>query len=233
MTHVIVADLARQRPRAARRRLDLAARRRSGARARRHARSRRRRPARAQRPARPSGRVDRSRHRRSPHARPQPRDPRLVVASRRARRPSSRRAWRSCPRRCPTTRCSPARSCPWTSVALRRRTGGTLGSELDRGTPPSRRFFGAHIDPSTAMPGPLDTPSLDALRTAVRTRLVVDGGALEPYDGGSPPPARPPRARSGEPPDDGDDRRDRPGLQRFLRRRAPRSAPRICSRSSP
>ena len=33
------------------------------------------------------------------------------------------------------------------------------------------------------MPGDLDTVSLDALRTASRSRLVLDGGALEPFDG--------------------------------------------------
>jgi hypothetical protein len=61
--------------------------------------------------------------------------------------------------------------------------GGTLGNELDRGDAALQTFFSSHIDPSTTMPGPLDTPSLDALKTAVRTRLLVDGSALEPYDG--------------------------------------------------
>jgi hypothetical protein len=61
--------------------------------------------------------------------------------------------------------------------------GGTLGGELDRGVETLESFFNVHIDPSTAMPGDLDTESLDALRTASRSRLVLDGSALEPFDG--------------------------------------------------
>ncbi len=61
--------------------------------------------------------------------------------------------------------------------------GGTLRSELDQGTNTLQSFFNTHLDPSTAMPGNLDTASLDAVRGAVRTRLVVDGNALEPFDG--------------------------------------------------
>ena len=61
--------------------------------------------------------------------------------------------------------------------------GAQLGGELDRGAGSLETFFAAHFDPSTAMPGPLDTTSLDALRNVARTRLVVDGSALEPYEG--------------------------------------------------
>jgi hypothetical protein len=60
--------------------------------------------------------------------------------------------------------------------------GGTMGAELDRGDAALQAFFGSHIDPSTTMPGPLDTRSLDGLKAAVRTRLVVEGSALEPND---------------------------------------------------
>jgi Family of unknown function (DUF6049) len=61
--------------------------------------------------------------------------------------------------------------------------GATLGNELDQGGDKLQTFFNAHLDPSTAMPGTLDTPSLDALRNSARSRLVVDGSALEPYAG--------------------------------------------------
>ena len=64
--------------------------------------------------------------------------------------------------------------------------------ELDRGIRHAQSFFDTHLDPSTAMPGDLDTVSLDAL-TASRTRLVLDGSALEPFDGRFTPGA-PPRA---------------------------------------
>jgi hypothetical protein len=68
--------------------------------------------------------------------------------------------------------------------------GSVLGRELDRGWDALQTFFDAHIDPSTAMPGPLDATSLGALRNAARTRLIVDGDALEPFPGRLTP-ARP------------------------------------------
>jgi hypothetical protein len=55
--------------------------------------------------------------------------------------------------------------------------------ELDRGSEALQAFFSQHFDPSTAVPGPLDTRSVDALRAAARSRLVIDGTALEPYTG--------------------------------------------------
>jgi hypothetical protein len=61
--------------------------------------------------------------------------------------------------------------------------GSLLGDELDRGASALESFFGTHLDPSTAMPGPLDATSLAALRDARASRLVVDGDALEPYQG--------------------------------------------------
>ena len=61
--------------------------------------------------------------------------------------------------------------------------GSALGTELDRGAESLETFFGTHLDPSTAMPGPLDGASLTALRDARASRLVVDGDALEPFPG--------------------------------------------------
>jgi hypothetical protein len=95
--------------------------------------------------------------------------------------------------------------------------GGTLGDELDRGTDTLETFFNIHLDPSTAIPGDLDTPSLDALRTAARTQLVLDGSALEPYDGRFTA-ARP--ALLGRAPGDASDQvtvvATDPGLESFL-----------------
>jgi hypothetical protein len=61
--------------------------------------------------------------------------------------------------------------------------GSSLNTELERGADALEAFFGTHIDPSTAMPGPLDAASLAALRDARASRLVVDGDALEPFQG--------------------------------------------------
>jgi hypothetical protein len=55
------------------------------------------------------------------------------------------------------------------------------------GAEPLREFFGQHVDPSTALPGPLDKSALDTLRGTARTRLVVDGNALERYTGNLSP----------------------------------------------
>ncbi|MEX1007035.1 MAG: DUF6049 family protein [Acidimicrobiia bacterium] len=96
--------------------------------------------------------------------------------------------------------------------------GATLANELDRGGDALQTFFSSHFDPSTAMPGPLDTTSLDALRNAARRpRLVVDGGALEPYDGRFTPsrPALVARA-PGNAADAVTVVATDPGLQRFL-----------------
>ena len=96
--------------------------------------------------------------------------------------------------------------------------GGTLGDELDRGADTLQTFFNTHLDPSTAMPGDLDTTSLDALRTAARTRLVLDGSALAPYDGRFTA-TRP--ALLGRAPGDASDQvtvvATDPGLESFLR----------------
>jgi hypothetical protein len=100
--------------------------------------------------------------------------------------------------------------------------GGTLRNELDQGTDTLQSFFTAHLDPSTAMPGSLDTPSLDALRTAVRTRLVLDGSALEPF-GGRFTATRP--ALLGRPADSASDAvtvvATDPGLEGFLQGNEP------------
>jgi hypothetical protein len=61
--------------------------------------------------------------------------------------------------------------------------GSSLNTQLDRGADALEGFFGTHIDPSTAMPGPLDAASLSALRDARASRLVVEGAALEPFQG--------------------------------------------------
>jgi Family of unknown function (DUF6049) len=76
-------------------------------------------------------------------------------------------------------------SAPYVSLDLPSLMKGGLGTlltnELQRGGDVLQDFFGTHFDPSTAMPGPLDPDSLDAFRAAARTRLVVDGNALEPF----------------------------------------------------
>ena len=96
--------------------------------------------------------------------------------------------------------------------------GGTLSDELDHGADTLQTFFNTHLDPSTAMPGDLDTTSLDALRTAARTRLVLDGSALAPYDGRFTA-ARPraPRRAAGDASDQVTVLATDPGLESFLR----------------
>lgn len=56
----------------------------------------------------------------------------------------------------------------------------TRPSELTRGVSALEKFLGAHVDPSTALPGPLDTASLSILQNASVRQLVVDGKALTP-----------------------------------------------------
>jgi hypothetical protein len=67
---------------------------------------------------------------------------------------------------------------------------GIVVDQLALGAETLREFFGQHIDPSTALPGPLDAAALGTLRGAARTNLVVDGRTLEGYTGNLSP-ARP------------------------------------------
>jgi Family of unknown function (DUF6049) len=60
---------------------------------------------------------------------------------------------------------------------------GVIGTELQRGAEALKTFFGTDFYASTAMPGPLDANALTVLRDAGRTRLVVDGIALQPFTG--------------------------------------------------
>jgi len=64
---------------------------------------------------------------------------------------------------------------------------GVLPPELQRGTQALEGFFATHLDPSTAMPGPLNGDALDALRAASRSQLVVEDSALQPFNGKLPP----------------------------------------------
>ncbi|HEY7107025.1 MAG TPA: DUF6049 family protein [Acidimicrobiia bacterium] len=110
---------------------------------------------------------------------------------------------------------------------FRSNLGSRLGDELDRGASALEAFFGTHLDPSTAMPGPLDATSLVALSDARARRLVVDGDALEPYQGRFTP-ARPARleASAGGPSDTTVVATDS-GVERFL------SAPKPPAHSEP
>jgi Family of unknown function (DUF6049) len=56
----------------------------------------------------------------------------------------------------------------------------TRPSELTRGVSVLEKFLGAHVDPSTALPGPLDATSLSILQNASVRQLVVEGNALTP-----------------------------------------------------
>lgn len=58
---------------------------------------------------------------------------------------------------------------------------GTIADQLARGASTLEQLVGP-IDPSTALPGPLDTASLAALRSAQVRRLVVDGSALARFE---------------------------------------------------
>ena len=98
--------------------------------------------------------------------------------------PSSRRASTHCGGRCTHHQVLAGSFVPLDLPSTRRAGSAAPSATSSTGhRTRSRRFFNTHLDPSTAMPGDLDTPSLDALRNAVRTRLVVDGSALEPFDG--------------------------------------------------
>ena len=57
---------------------------------------------------------------------------------------------------------------------------GVVNPELARGIRSLESFFGTHIDPSTALPGPLDSASLRLLQNASARQLVVEGDALTP-----------------------------------------------------
>jgi Family of unknown function (DUF6049) len=57
---------------------------------------------------------------------------------------------------------------------------GVVNPELARGITTLESFFGTHIDPSTALPGQLDTASLRMLQNASARQLVVRGDALTP-----------------------------------------------------
>ena len=67
---------------------------------------------------------------------------------------------------------------------LRNNLGGVVNqppaSEFARGVSTLETFFGAHLDPSTALPGPLDLASLRVLLSASARQLVVDGTQLTP-----------------------------------------------------
>jgi hypothetical protein len=56
----------------------------------------------------------------------------------------------------------------------------TQPSELTRGVSALETFLDAHVDPSTALPGPLDQASLATLQNASVRQLVVEGNALTP-----------------------------------------------------
>jgi hypothetical protein len=59
---------------------------------------------------------------------------------------------------------------------------GVIGDELGRGVTSLERFFGTHLDPSVALPGPLDAASLRLLENASTRQLVVPSAELTPVD---------------------------------------------------
>ncbi len=65
-------------------------------------------------------------------------------------------------------------------AVLRSNLTGVVNPELARGISTLENFFGTHLDPSTAFPGPLDTASLRLLQNASARQLVVRGDALTP-----------------------------------------------------
>jgi hypothetical protein len=75
---------------------------------------------------------------------------------------------------------------PYVPLDLPSLIAGSLGTaipgELASGVTTLEEFFGALLDPSTAAPGPVDIPSLTALRDASRRRLVLPSSALTPVD---------------------------------------------------
>jgi hypothetical protein len=74
--------------------------------------------------------------------------------------------------------------------------GDRLTDELHQGSEALQRFFGSHVDPTTALPGRLDASAVGSLADAARTQLVVDGSALVPYNTRFTP-ARPTRLARG------------------------------------
>jgi hypothetical protein len=60
--------------------------------------------------------------------------------------------------------------------------GPAVNGELARGVGALEQFFGTHLDPSTALPGPLDPASLRLLANASVRQLVVHANALTPVD---------------------------------------------------
>jgi hypothetical protein len=59
---------------------------------------------------------------------------------------------------------------------------GTRPGELTLGVATLEQFLGAHVDPSTAMPGPLDAAAVGILQSASVRQLVLDGSALVPVN---------------------------------------------------
>jgi Family of unknown function (DUF6049) len=60
--------------------------------------------------------------------------------------------------------------------------GGVIDDELGRGVTTLEQFFGTHLDPSVALPGPLDATSLRLLEVASVRQLVVPAASLTPAD---------------------------------------------------
>ncbi len=58
--------------------------------------------------------------------------------------------------------------------------GGVVNPGLTRGITALESFFGAHLDPSTALPGPLDQAALRTLQIASARQLVLEGSQLTP-----------------------------------------------------
>jgi hypothetical protein len=58
----------------------------------------------------------------------------------------------------------------------------TPPGEINRGVATLEKFLGAHVDASTALPGPLDPSSLTILQNANVRQLVLEGDALVPQN---------------------------------------------------
>jgi hypothetical protein len=80
-------------------------------------------------------------------------------------------------------------------------TDATRPGQLTRGVATLEQFLDAHVDPSTALPGPLDAASLGILQSASVRQLVVDGSALDPITE-KYTPAHPYKLQSGAGADD-------------------------------
>jgi len=59
---------------------------------------------------------------------------------------------------------------------------GVVNPELARGVSTLETFFATHLDPSTALPGPLNPETLRVLQNASVRQLVLEGNALVPTD---------------------------------------------------